>query len=59
VSQLLKIGEVPIIAPASLIESMKQLEVQHGDDITSSFKPGDVVSIQSAIYQGLEGVYQI
>ena len=59
VSQLLKIGEVPIIAQASLIESIKQLEVQRGDDIEYSFVPGDVISIQSGIYQGLEGVFQM
>ena len=59
VSQLLKVGEVPLIAYDSLIENIRQLEKAHRGEVAQLFQPGDVLQIKDGIYKGLEAVYQM
>lgn len=59
VSQLLKVGEVPLITYNSLIENIRQLEKAHCGEVAQLFQPGDVLHIKDGIYKGLEAVYQM
>lgn len=59
VSQILKIGENLIIAPHSMIDSIREMEKDRLLNHENHFKPGDVIKIKGGIYNGLEAVYQI
>jgi len=57
VSQLLKISEVPMCVPATLIENLKLLESEQMGVSASHFKAGDRLVIIDGPYSGLEAVY--
>ena len=57
VTELLKIGEVPIDVPNKLVHDLKILEEQRANKTEFYFKSGDVVKINSGLYNGLEAIY--
>jgi transcriptional antiterminator RfaH len=59
VSQLLKIGEVPIKVTCQLIYELKKIESEKLKETKSHFKPGDIVMIRDGLYQDIEAVYQM
>jgi transcriptional antiterminator RfaH len=59
VSQLIKVGEQPMLVKASIIETIKALETEHLNQTKHYFKANDEVLITSGLYQGMEAIYQM
>ena len=57
VSRLLKIGEVPMSVPATLVDDLRLLETQQMGVSASPFKAGDRLTIVGGPYAGLAAVY--
>tara|TARA_B100000035_G_scaffold312957_1_gene325570 strand:- start:871 stop:1389 length:519 start_codon:yes stop_codon:yes gene_type:complete len=59
VTQILKIGEVPIKVPNELIKNLKVLEEEQMQKTKKYFNAGDTVKITKGLYMGLEAVYKM
>lgn len=59
VTQLLKIGENPIVVSSELIKNIMILEERQLQKTEEYFKTGDRVKITKGLYKGLEAAYKI
>lgn len=59
VSELLKIGEDPLVIKEEIIDSIRLMEKKHFQQLDHAFKKGDKVSIKEGPYKNIEAIFLI